>query len=499
MNKRNIDCFVPVRNKAQVADTVKGLSASERVSKVFLLGVKGNCDLSGEDLESEELRGCEFVELDSLAGSADIRKISELATAGYTLFYNKYTFLDFTLFALERFVRVAEDSGGDMLYADHYRISGGNRIEAPVIDYQFGSLRDDFDFGSVLFFRTSALHDAVSRMKADYEFAGAYDLRLKISQKGELVHINEFIYSDVEKDVRKSGEKMFDYVDPKNRAVQIEMEQACTEHLKEIGAYLEPKFEHIDLDCEKFENEASIIIPVYNRVKTIRDAIKSALSQETDFKYNVIVVDQHCTDGTTEAIDEFKDDKRLIHIIPERTDTGVGGNWNSAVHHSQCGKFAVQMDSDDVYSGPDTLSKMVKAFYENNCAMVIGSYTITDFHMNTIPPGYIGHKEWTPDNGRNNALRINGLGSPRAFYTPVLRNINFPNVCYGEDYALGLMFSRRYQIGRVYDSVYFCRRWDGNSDAALDIVTTNRNNVYKDRLRTWEVQARVRMNGSGRL
>jgi glycosyltransferase involved in cell wall biosynthesis len=272
------------------------------------------------------------------------------------------------------------------------------------------------------------------------------------------------------------------------------MEQACTEHLKEIGGYLKPNFTPIDFDQEQFEYEASVIIPVRNRIRTIRDAIRSVLKQQCDFKFNLIVIDNHSTDGTSEAIDEFKADERVIHIIPERNDLGIGGCWNMGVHHPKCGKFAIQLDSDDVYKDEHTLSIMVRAFYEQQCGMVVGTYMMTDFEMKMLPPGIIDHREWTPENGRNNALRINGLGAPRAFYTPLLRQIKVPNTSYGEDYALGLRFSRRYQIGRVYDVVYLCRRWEGNSDAALDIAKTNANNLYKDRIRTWELEARIQLN-----
>ena len=331
-------------------------------------------------------------------------------------------------------------------------------------------------------------------MKSDYDFAGFYDLRLKLSQKYPLVHINEYLYSEVENDTRKSGEKIFDYVDPKNRDRQIEMEEACTEHLQEIGGYLKPEFQKIEFNTGNFPHEASVIIPVRNRIRTIRDAIRSVLSQKADFKFNLIIIDNHSTDGTTEAIDEFKDDERLIHLIPERNDLGIGGCWNLGVHHPLCGKFAVQLDSDDVYAHDGTLQVMVNAFYEQNCAMVVGTYMMTDFDMNMIAPGIIDHKEWTPENGRNNALRINGLGAPRAFYTPILRELKVPNTSYGEDYALGLNFSRQYQIGRVYEVVYLCRRWDDNSDASLDIVKMNAHNLYKDRIRTWELQARIALN-----
>jgi glycosyltransferase involved in cell wall biosynthesis len=314
-----------------------------------------------------------------------------------------------------------------------------------------------------------------------------------VSQIADLVHVNEFLYTEFEEDNRESGKKIFDYVDPKNRQVQIEMEKACTQHLKDVGAYLEPIFNPIEFNMDEFEYEASVIIPVRNRIKTIKDAIASVLRQKTVFKFNLIVVDNHSTDGTTEAIEEFNNDSRLIHLIPNRNDLGIGGCWNLGIHHPQCGKFTIQLDSDDIYSGEDTLQKIVNAFYEQNCAMVVGTYQMTNFDLEMIPPGIIDHREWTPENGRNNALRINGLGAPRAFYTPILREIKLPNTSYGEDYAVGLRISRNYQIGRIYDILYLCRRWEDNSDASLDIVKMNGHNLYKDRIRTWELQARKKI------
>lgn len=423
--------------------------------------------------------------------SEAIKRLATEATGDYTLLYIKDTEVVWGYLAQERMKQVMDATGAAMVYADRYVIKNGQREQAPVIDYQKGSLRDDFDFGAVVMIRTSVLKEAASRMKADYRYAGFYDLRLKLSQRYEFVHINEYLYTEQEKDLRLSGQKQFDYVDPRNRERQIEMEQACTEHLKEIGAYLEPQFKNVDFNQEAFEVEASVIIPVRNRVKTIKDAINSVLSQVADFPFNVIVVDNHSTDGTTEFIAQLSQDERVIHIIPERTDLGIGGCWNMGIHHPQCGKFAIQLDSDDLYSDEHTLSKMVSAFYEQQCAMVIGTYRMTDFDLNTLPPGIIDHKEWTPENGRNNALRINGLGAPRAFYTPVIRQIGFPNTSYGEDYAVGLAISRHYQIGRVYDVVYLCRRWSGNSDAALNAFQVNANNLYKDRIRTWELKART--------
>ena len=482
---KKIDCFIPYAGKEQAEKTVQGLQITDLV---------GNIHLVTTDPTLEPLPGCELLVVDMPHSSATMKAIAQKANTEYTLLYTKETTLELGMFALERMMHITEDSDAGMVYADHYQIAGGKQTNAPVIDYQFGSLRDDFNFGSVLLFNTSRLKEAAGRITSEYNFAGLYDLRLKLSQNADLVHINEYLYSEVENDTRKSGEKIFDYVGPKNRNRQIEMEEACTEHLKEIGGYLEPEFKQIEFSAGNFEYEASVIIPVRNRIRTIRDAIRSVLSQKTDFKFNLIIIDNHSTDGTTEAIDEFKNDERLIHIIPERNDLGIGGCWNMGVHHPKCGKFAIQLDSDDVYANENTLAIMVRAFYEQNCAMVVGTYMMTDFNMNMIAPGIIDHKEWTPHNGRNNALRINGLGAPRAFYTPVLREVKVPNTSYGEDYALGLNFSRRYQIGRVYEVVYLCRRWDDNSDASLDVVKMNGHNLYKDRIRTWELQARVAMN-----
>ena len=482
--KTSIDCFLPYAAPEQVKATIEGLKASPLVSKIFLLATEAGLP---------EVDGCQVIKVEGLNSSDCMKKIAAAASAEYTLLYTKYNNLVMGYFALDRFARLAQDSKAGMMYADSYSVVEGKKTNSPVIDYQFGSLRDDFNFGSVLFFNTEVFKKAAAGIDADYTAAGLYDLRLRGSRIAPIVHINEYLYSDVTLDIRKSGEKIFDYVDPKNRGVQIEMEKACTAHLKEIGGYLAPKFDEIDFNKGDFEFEASVIIPVRNRIRTIRDAIRSVLSQKTDFPFNVIIIDNCSTDRTTEIIREkFGNNPQVIHLITG--DIGVGGCWNVAAHHPQVGKFCVQLDSDDDYADETTLSTMVGAFYEQNCAMVVGSYTLTDINKNIIPPGLVDHKEWTPENGRNNAHRINGLGAPRAFYTPVLRSVKLPAVNYGEDYALGLNMSRTYQIGRVYTSVYLCRRWDDNSDAALDVEKMNRNNTYKDRIRTWELKARIAMN-----
>ena len=416
----------------------------------------------------------------------EIRKIAASADTEYTVIYTKATDLKFIAFGIERMIQVADDTGAAMVYSDHFN----GEEPAPVIDYQEGSLRDDFDFGGVQMYRTSILKEAVAGMDKEYRFAGLYDLRLRVSRLGSLLHIPEFLYYELDTDHRDSGEKLFDYVDPKNRAVQVEMEDACTSHLKAVGAWLEPSFKDVDLKAAAFEYEASVVIPCKNRVRTIADAIRSALSQKTEFKYNVIVVDDNSTDGTVEVIKSFLEDPRLIYIAQDKSYHAIGGNWNAALHHPKCGRFALQLDSDDLYSDEHTVQKFVDAFYEQNCAMVVGTYRITDFDLNTIPPGVIDHKEWTLENGRNNALRVNGLGAPRGFFTPILRELNFPTTKYGEDYAVGLRVSREYRIGRIYDVMYNCRRWEDNSDHGLDVVKVNANNFYKDRLRTIELLAR---------
>lgn len=442
------------------------------------------------------IAGKDFKANGNILSSATVVELAEKCEAEYAMLYLSESLINMGLFAEERFLQIADDSRASMVYADYYEESEDALQPHLLIEYQEGSLRDDFAFGPVLLVRVSAWREALLSLKTEYEFAGLYALRLALSRIAPIVHIDEYLYSVKEIDTRASGEKIFDYVNPRNRQVQIEMEKACTEHLKIIGAYLSPVFKEIDWskDSASFAVEASVIIPVRNRVRTIRDAIKSVLAQKTNFNFNLIVIDNHSTDGTTEAIGEFASDIRLVHIIPERKDLGIGGCWNTGVHHPACGKFAVQLDSDDVYSSENTLQKVVDTFYEQQCAMVVGTYRMTNFAMEEIPPGVIDHKEWTLENGRNNALRINGLGAPRAFYTPLLRTINLPNTSYGEDYALGLRISREYRIGRIYDVIYLCRRWEDNSDASLSVEKMNRYNFYKDKLRTIELRARLFQN-----
>ena len=432
-----------------------------------------------------------------LGATATLKALAGEVDAPYTLVYIKLTGLSFVHNALRRMLSVAEDTGAAMVYADHFFKKEGVVSPAPVIDCQEGALRDDFDFGSVLLYRTSVFKEAVAAMDCDYSFAALYDLRLKAQRLGSLVRIGEYLYYEVETDLRTSGEKLFDYVDPRNRAVQVEMEKAVTAHLKAVGAYIDPsEVSAIDVSEGEFPVEVSVVIPCKNRVRTVGDAIRSALSQVTDFPYNVFVVDDNSTDGTVEVIKSF-DDPRLIYIAQDKTWHAIGGNWNAALFDPRCGRYAVQLDSDDLYSGPDTLQKFVGAFRRDGCAMVVGTYQMTDIDMNPLPPGVIDHKEWTEENGRNNVLRVNGLGAPRGFFTPVLRSLGgFPTTKYGEDYALGIRICRSWRIGRIWDVVYNCRRWSDNSDADLSVDKVNTNNYYKDWLRTVELRARLRRKKS---
>ena len=483
----NISCFISGAEEADLKQTIKELKQSGLVKEIFVVS-ETNPDIPNVG----------WIESTLFTSTKVIKDIVRKSNEDFTLFYTKSLPIKIGQNGIERMARMASDSNAGMLYSDYYELKSGQLQSHPVIDYQDGSLRDDFDFGSLVLFQTDALKKAVAAMDQEYEFAGLYDLRLKISQHSKIVRMPEFLYTEIETDTRKSGQKMFDYVDPKNRQLQIEMEQACTAHLKDVVAYLEPKFKKIAFDQSDFPVEASVIIPVRNRKKTIGDAIESVLSQKTDFDFNLIVVDNFSTDDTFEIVKSFAEkDDRVIHLIPDRKDLGIGGCWNAGVAHEQCGKFAIQLDSDDLYIDDHVIARIVSAFYEQNCAMVVGSYQMVNFKLEEIPPGLIDHKEWTPDNGRNNALRINGLGAPRAFYTPVLRNVKVPNTSYGEDYALGLNISRHYQIGRIYEPLYLCRRWEENSDAELDIQKLNAHNFYKDKIRTLEFWARQQYVKSG--
>ncbi len=493
--RNKIDIFLSCDDLVTAEETLAGVHDNKTVEHVHLL--------ASETFAAKHPvpDNTTLIVTDRLTSTNTVKSIAENVKADYLLLITKTTPLLLGQFALERFLRVAADTDAAMVYSDHYSMMEGKLVKHPVIDYQYGSLRDDFDFGSLWLIKSSLLKEFVAQEDLrEYQYAGLYALRLFLSRKGNIFHINEYLYTETERDTRKSGEKQFDYVDPRNREAQIEMENAVTRHLDKIGALINPQLNRLpNFNEQAFEDEASVIIPVFNREKTIADAVKSALSQETKFRYNVIVVNNHSTDRTGEILREIQTElkeeehQRLYIIEPERNDLGIGGCWNEAINSEHCGRFAVQLDSDDLYSSTHTLQKIVDAFYQQRAAMVIGSYRMCDFDLNTLPPGIIDHKEWTDENGCNNALRINGLGAPRAFFTPLARQIPFPNTSYGEDYALGLAFSRRYRIGRIYDELYLCRRWGGNSDAALSVERVNANNLYKDRLRTMEILARQQL------
>ena len=485
---KKITLFLPYNGFNYTQKTVASFLNSGQVEEIYLLATIKDVP---------EIENCKILFVENLLSTATAKKIIANTKTEFTAFVKQDTLLELGQFGLERFISVAENTSAGLAYSDYYEIKNEVREPHPTIEYQKGSLRDDFNFGYFFLYNSAALKEL--QFDEEYSFSGMYDLRLKISQKNNIVRVGEFLYSSIETDERKSGEKIFDYVDPRNRAIQIEMEQVCTKHLQVIGAYLKPGFEKINFDKGNFQFEASVIIPVKNRVKTISDAIKSVLNQKTDFAFNLFIVDNYSDDGTTEKIAEFaKQDSRIVHLVPARKDLGIGGCWNEAVHHEGCGKFAIQLDSDDMYSDGNTLQRIVNKFHEENVAAVIGSYLMTNFKLEQLPPGVIDHKEWTPENGRNNALRINGLGAPRAFYTPVLREVKIPNVSYGEDYSVVLAISRNYQIGRIYEPLYFCRRWEGNTDSALSIVQMNNHNFYKDKIRTFELLARIKKVESGK-
>jgi hypothetical protein len=481
MNKA--DCYIAFAGKEATQKMVEALNTNALTNRIFVISP-----------EKIEIPGAETLMSEHPHSSETIRQIAGTTTSPFALLLLNDTFVLPGQYSVERIIQTAENTGASMVYADYREVKNGTETLHPVIDYQQGSLRDDFNFGPAQLFRTEVLK---SFDEEDFDLAGYYALQLHASREGTVLRIPEFLFSMAETDLRKSGEKQFDYVSSAVRNKQLEMEKACTNHLKKIGAFLSPPFQEVNLKEENWQVEASVIIPVRNRAKTIKDAVESVIIQKTNFWFNLIVVDNHSTDGTTEILEKYAKQGMLIHLIPERKDLGIGGCWNEGIFHENCGRFAVQLDSDDLYASENTLQTIVNKFYQEKCAMVIGSYQMTNFQLEEIPPGLIDHREWTPDNGPNNALRINGLGAPRAFYTPVLREIKVPNVSYGEDYAVGLAISGTYKIGRIYEPVYLCRRWEGNTDAALSIEKQNTHNLYKDRIRTIELLSRIKRNKKG--
>lgn len=399
---------------------------------------------------------------------------------------------------LARLFAAAAETGASLAFADFAdEHPDGGTSPHPLIDYQPGSIRDDFDFGPFLVLDRHALERVRAGLDhtAAERFGGLYDLRLRLSELGPVVRLSEPVGRRPPHDVRTSGEKNFDYVNPRLRDYQVEMERIATAHLARIGALIPPPTAALAPEHDAFPVTASVIIPVRNRVRTVGEAVKSALAQQASFAFNVIVVDNHSEDGTSDVLAGIaRADDRLVHLVPARRDLGIGGCWNEAVYSSHCGLYAVQLDSDDLYDGTDVLERVVAEFRRGPYALVIGSYRVVDFDLNPTPVGLIDHREWTDENGANNALRIMGLGAPRAYHVPTLRTIGFPNASYGEDYAVVLRLIREWRMGRIYDSLYWCRRWEGNSDSALPLEVSNRYHAYKDRLRTIEIAARQALN-----
>ena len=483
MTKHTIELFMPLGAIDEIAKVIERFHDVPELAHLWLW--------AANHYEVELPPNVTLLTVESLTNTTLFKDMAERASAEYVLFLAKPN----TTVYVESLRALCEQMppSASMAYAHYRKNVDGEVVDAPTIACLEGALRNDFDFGPAVLFKTSALKEYLAMGLGNYDYAGFYQLRLALARIGGIFHFNDFLSQEYESDNRKSGEKQFDYVNPAQRNVQVEMEHVCTAHLKAVGAWLPPcKYKNIDLSVGEFPFEASVVIPVLNRELTIADAIKSVLAQKTSFKFNILVVDNHSTDKTSEIIDSFNDE-RVVHLVPEAKNLGIGGCWNLAVNDKRCGRFAVQLDSDDIYSDECTLQKIVDEFYRQQCAMLVGTYRICDFDLNTLPPGVIDHREWTEDNGRNNALRINGLGAPRAFYTPVIREVGFPNVSYGEDYAVGLQISRNYRIGRIYDVLYLCRRWGGNSDAALSHEKVNAHNLYKDTLRTAEFKARQDM------
>lgn len=488
--EKGLDCFVVYAGAEATLVTLKQLKEEPLVNNIYVLM---------PDEKSSPFMGCGTIRVDNIRSTETLRQIHKALTTQYALICMAKSAVTFGYKAIQRLLMVAESITPAIVYSDHCAIKNGKMVQYPTMDFYYGCVRDDFDFGSITLLSASTLQEYIHRTADKYLYSGFYDLQLfalRRKRSASLFHLREYLYTEEELDLRKSGEKQFDYVDPRNREVQIEKEEVCTKHLKQIGAYIDPdSIMDVMVERAEFDKEASVIIPVKNRVKTIADAIKSALSQRTTFEFNVLVVDNLSTDGTTEVIEKIaKTDSRVVHIIPNRKDLYIGGCWSLAFNDHRCGRFAVQLDSDDLYSGTDTLQKIVDKFHKEHCGMVVGSYGMCNFQLETLPPGLIDHREWTDANGHNNVLRVNGFGAPRAFFTPLLRKIGMPNTSYGEDYAVGLAFCRKYKVGRIYEQLYLCRRWEGNSDADLTPDQVNRNNIYKDSLRTMEILDRRQLN-----
>jgi len=487
LERKKITVFIPYFKSENALKNIDTFSKSKLIEKIYLIS-----DKTIKPTEKYDVLNSNYP-----FSSEVMKMISHNADTDFILLIISESVVHIDDKSLNRLILIAEQNNSGWLYTDFYLNIKKVKTHHPLIDYQPGSIRDDFNFGHIILIKTSVFKSAVKNNTENikYNFAGLYGLRLAFSRESSLKRIPEPLYAVEVYETENVKMKMFEYLDPQNWKLQLEMEAAASDHLKRISAFLQPRINTIKFDEQLFEYEATAVIPVKNRKGTIQEAVESALLQQTDFKFNIIVVDNHSNDGTTEILKTISlKNKKVFHLIPQRTDLQIGGCWNEAINHSLCGRFVVQLDSDDKYSDEKTLQKIIDKFYLEKCAMVIGSYRLTDFKLNEIPPGIINHKEWTNENGHNNALRVNGLGAPRAFFTPVVRQIQFHDVSYGEDYAMGLAVCRSYKIGRIFEPVYICRRWEGNTDSSITIEKQNSNNYYKDFIRTQDILARQKLN-----
>jgi len=490
MDSNKITAVAFSSNKSSVEKTISNLNKKKLISDIIIVS----------DIE---LLNINVIVAKHFFSGETMKRVIEKVSTRYAMFTIGDRIVEINETSIEKYFSQIQKLNAGLVYSDYFELQNEESLRHSLVDHQLGSIRDDFDFGPTFMLDFDLISNCLSEfisIEKGMKYSGFYDLSLVISRKSIFYRIPEPLYTVQARENVFKTNKMFEYVDPKNLDAQIEMEQVATHHLKAIDAFIDSADKKNVEFVHKFEWETSVIIPVKNRVNTIADALQSALNQRTKFNFNVIVVDNHSDDGTSEKIKNISNgDNRVTLIIPQRNDLGIGGCWNEAIFHPKCGKFAIQLDSDDLYSDKTTLQKIVDKFYDEKCAMVIGSYKLTDFNLKEIPPGLIDHREWTDENGHNNALRVNGLGAPRAFYTPIIREIKFPNVSYGEDYSVALSISRKYKVGRIYDPIYLCRRWKGNTDASLSIEKQNANNFYKDSLRTNEINVRQEINRKKKL
>ncbi len=472
-----ITAIVYHRHEPKLYDS---LLANPSIEKVIALG------------STTSPHNVETVDSEHPFGGRSLGKALELAgSCPFIMIVPSTDTVSITTEETNRLLSVALEGGQALYYADYYTERRNTKNSCPVISYEPGSIRDDFNFGPVMLFSNGHIKACFNLFGplTDTRWAGLYELRLKASLTADVIRVPEPLSLVVPR--KSEAGSHFDYVDPAQKQYQQEMEAVATEHLKRCNAWCGHDLLPAPDDDSPYPLEASVVIPVKNRETTIDEAIRSALNQETDFDFNVLVVQNHSTDNTRQVIEAAAQrDPRVVQIIPERRDLGIGGCWNEAIRSPLCGRFVCQLDSDDLYADTRALATVISALRDGNCGMLVGSYRLVNFQLEEIPPGIVDHREWTELNGRNNLLRVNGIGAPRAFTTGLLRRYPFPNVSYGEDYAVSLRISRDYRVGRIYEPVYLCRRWDDNTDADLPLEKINEYASYKDGLRTREILER---------